>query len=221
MRFVVEPLLNAEDAEQLLAKLQAAEAEWEEGALTAGAYAKASKTNWQLDRDTPLFDELEAMVRSSVCNHPLIKAAALPLSVHSILFSRALAGEGYGRHVDNPFMAGGRTDLSFTLFLSDPASYEGGELVVERPDGEDSYKLPAGHALLYPSSSLHRVEPVQSGRRYVAVGWMQSVVRDHEQRELLFELETACRSLAQRVGRCQELELLYRCHANLLRRWGQ
>jgi len=92
---------------------------------------------------------------------------------------------------------------------------------MERPDGEDRYKLPAGHALVYPSSSLHRVEPVSAGMRYVAAGWMQSVVRDHGQRELLFELETACRSLAQRLGRCDELDLLYRCQANLLRRWGQ
>lgn len=221
MRFHVESLLGREALAELLERLRAVDAEWEEGALTAGAYAKASKTNWQLDRDTPLFEQLEAVVRQAVCSHPLIQSAALPLRVHSILFSRAGIGEGYGRHVDNPFMAGGRTDLSFTLFLSDPTTYEGGELVVERPDGEDRYKLPAGDALLYPSSSLHRVEPVVSGRRYVAVGWMQSVVRNHEQRELLFELETACRSLAQRIGRCDELDLLYRCHANLLRQWGQ
>ena len=221
MRFLVQPLLAEDDAAQVLAHLQAAEHEWEQGALTAGAYAKAAKTNWQLDRDTALFEQLEAVVRTAVLGHPLIRSAALPLLVHSILFSRAGIGEGYGRHVDNPFMGGGRTDLSFTLFLSDPAGYEGGELIVERPDGEDRYKLPAGHALVYPSSSLHRVEPVSAGMRYVAAGWMQSVVRDHGQRELLFELETACRSLAQRLGRCDELDLLYRCQANLLRRWGQ
>lgn len=221
MRFHIESLLGREVLAELLERLQATDAEWEEGALTAGTYAKASKTNWQLDRDTLLFDQLEAVVRQAVCSHPLVQSAALPLRVHSILFSRAGIGEGYGRHVDNPFMAGGRTDLSFTLFLSDPTTYEGGELVVERPDGEDRYRLPAGDALLYPSSSLHRVEPVVSGRRYAAVGWMQSVVRNHEQRELLFELETACRSLSQRIGRCDELDFLYRCHANLLRQWGQ
>jgi len=150
----------------------------------------------------------------------LFKAVALPMAIHSLLFSRCGPGQGYGRHVDNAFMPGGRADLSFTLFLSDPGSYSGGELVLELPYGDHAVRLPAGHAVLYPSSYLHRVEPVRSGVRYVAVGWVQSAVRSPEQRELIFELDTACRTLAAKYGRSDELDLLYRCQTNLLRLWG-
>ena len=220
MQFLVEPLLADADLEQLSHTLTGTEAEWEPGHLTAGRYAKASKNNWQLVREGAVFEQLSQLLIAGVHQHPLVKAAALPLQVHSVLFSRTGENEGYGRHVDNAYMPGGRSDLSFTLFLSDPTSYDGGELVIERPNGEEAIKLPAGHAIFYPSSSLHRVEPVRRGVRYAAVGWLQSVVRSHEQRELLFELQTACQALAQRLGRCDELDLLYRCHSNLLRQWG-
>lgn len=220
MRFLIEPLLVEPQLSAIKDALQSEGALWEPGSLTAGSVARQTKTNWQLQRDSPLFNDLQQQLVEAMLDHPLLLAAALPLRIHSVLFSRSEAGEGYGRHVDNAFMAGGRTDLSFTLFLSDPADYEGGELTIEYPDRAEAFKLPAGHAIVYPSTALHQVEPVLSGRRLVAVGWIQSVIRDAQQRELLFELEAACKSMAGRLGRCEELDLLYKCHANLLRLWG-
>jgi PKHD-type hydroxylase len=220
MRFLLEPLFDPDETAELRNALLSEQAIWEDGSLSAGIYTKASKNNWQLDRETPLFEQLQANVVEAMLAHPLVRSAALPLSLHSVLFSRTEAGQGYGQHVDNPYMAGGRTDLSFTVFLSEPDQYAGGELTIHHPGHSESFKLPAGHVIVYPSSMLHQVEPVQSGQRLVAVGWLQSVVRDAQQRELLFELETACRALASRVGRCDELDLLYKCHANLLRQWG-
>jgi PKHD-type hydroxylase len=123
--------------------------------------------------------------------------------------------------VDNAYMPGGRSDLSFTVFLSDPESYGGGALVLESLAGEERWRLKAGEVLLYPSTLLHRVEPVEQGERLVAVGWIESRVRSAEQRELLFELDTARRSLFAREGKGEEFDLLCRCHANLLRMWGE
>jgi PKHD-type hydroxylase len=135
--------------------------------------------------------------------------------------SRSGPGDGYGRHVDNAFMDGGRSDLSFTVFLSAPDHYEGGALVLEQPHGEEAFRLPAGHALIYPSTLLHRVEPVSDGERLVAVGWIQSRVRSAERRELLFELDTARRTLFAGGGKGEVFDLLCRSYSNLLRMWGE
>jgi PKHD-type hydroxylase len=128
VRFLIEPLLQPAAVAELKGSLSSGQACWEPGALTAGRQARASKNNWQLDRATPLFEQLQLQVVEAMLEHPLLRSAALPLRLHSVLFSRSQAGEGYGRHVDNAFMGGGRTDLSFTLFLSEPHEYEGGEL---------------------------------------------------------------------------------------------
>ncbi|MFM7675771.1 MAG: Fe2+-dependent dioxygenase [Synechococcus sp.] len=221
MRFLLEPLLPPEQVQALVEPLQAAETPWRPGAETAGWHARTVKRNHQLDRASELHQELEARVREALLAHPLVRSAALPARVHGLLFSRSTTGEGYGRHVDNAFMAGGRSDLSFTLALSDPATYTGGELVLESPDGEEAVRLPAGHAIVYPSTLLHRVEPVGSGVRLAAVGWIQSRVRSSEQRELLFELDAARRTLFQQQGKGEVFDLLCRCYTNLLRQWGE
>lgn len=221
MHFQLEDLLSADDLQQLqtgLANLE--DSAWLPGAQTAGRYAKELKNNWQLDKQHPGFADLADRVLSALDCHSLFRSAAIPLKIHSLLFSRCAVGEGYGRHVDNPFMPGGRTDLSFTLFLSDLDSYCGGGLTLELPHGEETVRLSAGSAIVYPSGYLHRVEPVSAGTRYVAVGWVQSAVRSSEQREMLFELETACKALAASHGRSDALDLLYRCHGNLLRMWA-
>lgn len=221
MHVQLDGVLEAEPLRQLQQQLAALpEASWFPGAETAGAYAAAVKSNRQLDLQTPGAAALVEQVHAALQAHPLFRPVAMPVRLHSLLFSRSGVGQGYGRHVDNPFMPGGRTDLSFTLALSEPDSYGGGELVLELPHGEEVIKLPAGAAILYPSSYLHRVEPVTAGERLVAVGWVQSAVRAIEQRELLFELETACRAIAAAHGRSDALDLLYRCQANLLRMWG-
>jgi PKHD-type hydroxylase len=148
-----------------------------------------------------------------------LQAAAFPRRIHGLLFSRSGVGQGYGRHIDNAWMRGGRSDLSFTVFLSDPDAYAGGALVLESPGGDDAFRLPAGHALVYPSSLLHRVEPVTAGERLVAVGWIESRIRHTDQRELLFELDTARRALFERHGKDEVFDLISRSYSNLLRRW--
>lgn len=220
MRLRLTPLLTPDQAAVLRQRLLAPDTPWLDGAATAGWHARLVKHNRQLDQSTALHRELAAQLSRALLDHPLVQAAALPERIHSLRFSRSGPGEGYGRHVDNAFMAGGRADLSFTLFLSEPQELEGGELVLESPEGEEALTLPAGHALLYPSTALHRVEPVRRGERLVAIGWIQSRVRSAERRELLFELDTARRLLFDREGKSDSFDLLCRCHANLLRMWG-
>ena len=221
MRFRLEPLLSPDRLAELLRALQAADAPWRPGEETAGWHARTVKNNHQLDRCSALHTALAGPIVEALLQHPLFASAALPVRVHNLRFSRASTGEGYGRHVDNAFMAEGRSDLSFTVFLSDPSSYEGGELVLEHPDHEEPIRLPAGHAFVYPSTLLHRVEPVRAGSRLVAVGWVQSRIRRSEERELLFELDTARRSLFAREGKSEVFDLLCRSYANLLRLWGE
>jgi PKHD-type hydroxylase len=220
MHLVLESLLDAGPLGELRQALLSPEAPWRDGAATAGWHARGVKRNRQLDQTSPLHQRLGKGLERALLEQPLLVAAALPRLVHGLRFSRMGPGDGYGRHVDNAFMAGGRSDLSFTVFLSAPESYSGGALVLEGPVAEQSWRLGAGQALVYPSTLLHRVETVESGERLVAVGWIESRVRSAEQRELLFELDTARRSLFARQGKGEEFDLLCRCHANLLRMWG-
>lgn len=221
MRFKLEPLLEAQQVVDLRMELLAEADAWRPGVETAGWHARTVKNNRQLDRSSPLQGQLAPRVVEPLLRHPLLQLAALPVRVHGLLFSRSGPGEGYGRHVDNAFMAQGRSDLSFTLFLSDPSEYEGGALVLESPSAEEALRLPAGHALVYPSTLLHRVEPVTQGERLVAVGWIQSRVREADQRELLFELDTARRALFRQEGKSDVFDLISRSYTNLLRRWGE
>lgn len=222
MQLFLEPLFPPEEAERLLQRLLAAPPEaWLPGAETAGWHARTVKRNRQLDRQTPLHELLEGEVREALEVHPLVRAAAFPRRIHGLLFSRAGVGEGYGRHVDNAWMAGGRADLSFTLALGGPDTYGGGDLVLETPGGEERIRLPAGHGVVYPSTCLHEVEPVTRGERVVAVGWIESRIRHGEQRELLFELDTARRALFAREGKGEVFDLVSRSYSNLLRWWDQ
>jgi len=222
MRFLLQPLLVPSQVETLRQALLAAPAAaWHDGAATAGWHARTVKNNRQLDPASSLQQRLATEIESALLAHPLLQAAALPLRLHTLRFSRCGPGEGYGRHVDNAFLAGGRADLSVTVFLSDPASYGGGDLVLEHPWGDETVRLAAGEALVYPSTLLHRVEPVLAGERLVAVGWFQSRVREADRRELLFELDTARRRLFQQEGKSEVFDLLSRCYANLLRLWGE
>jgi PKHD-type hydroxylase len=221
MHFLLEPLLNAPQVAALRQALMADDAAWSSGVETAGWHARTVTNNRQLDRQSPLQQRLAAEIETALAGHPLVQSAALPLLIHTILFSRCGPGEGYGRHVDNAFMANGRADLSFTVFLSDPATYSGGSLLLEGLDGEREVRLEAGHALIYPSTLLHRVAPVTGGERLVAVGWIQSRVRDAERREILFDLDTARRQVFQREGKTAVFDLISRSYSNLLRRWGE
>lgn len=221
MTFQLDHLLSSDALRVWTDRLQAAGDLWRPGAETAGWHARAVKHNHQLDRTSPLHQQLAAELEERLGAHPLLQAAAFPRRIHGLLFSRCGPGEGYGRHVDNAWMAAGRSDLSFTLFLSDPDRYQGGELVLELDSGDCSIKLPAGTAFIYPSTLLHRVEPVQQGERLVAVGWIESRIRHAEQRQLLFDLDTARRALFQRSGKDEIFDLISRSYSNLLRHWDR
>lgn len=188
------------------------------GAHSAGAQASAQKHNEQLPPQDALSRALRAKIEQSLRSHPVAAAAALPARFAPTLFSRYRPGMAYGTHIDEPVMHGIRTDLSFTLFLSAPDSYEGGALVLESAGGEQSFKLPAGGAVLYPSGARHRVETVSEGERLAAVGWFQSEIRDPAARELLLELSTALAELPEgsEVTRLR----LAGVRAALRRRWA-
>ncbi|MFN9646240.1 MAG: Fe2+-dependent dioxygenase [Cyanobacteriota bacterium] len=220
MSFLLEPLFSPDDAERVLQRLLGAPAQaWRPGAETAGWHARTVKHNRQLDRTTALHGELARQVVAALEAHPLVGAAAFPRRVHGLLFSRMGPGEGYGRHVDNAWMTGGRADLSFTLALSPPDASTGGDLLLETPGGEERIRLPAGHAIVYPSTYLHAVETVSRGERVVAVGWIESRIRHAEQRELLFELDTARRALFAQERKGEVFDLISRSYSNLLRWW--
>ena len=222
MIFTIPDVLTPEERTTIVAAL--AEAEFIDGQLTAGWHAKLVKQNQQLSQKAPLRSQLTQQINDALARHPLFQVAARPRCIHSILFSRYQEGMSYGRHTDNALMGGDlylRSDISFTVFLNSPDDYQGGELVIEGADDERAYRLPAGTALLYPATTLHRVDPVIAGERLVAVGWVQSLVREASQRELLFDLETVRRSLFQQQGKTSEFDLLSKSIANLLRQWAE
>ena len=150
---------------------------------------------------------------------------ALGLGVHPLLISRYEVGMAYGTHTDDALMRGQhqvmRSDVSFTVFLNPPEEYEGGELVIDSTQGEQDYKLPAGSMIVYPSSTLHRVETVTAGHRLAAVSWAQSLIREPSDREILFDLDTVRQSIFETAGKTREFDLLSKTHANLLRKWRE
>jgi PKHD-type hydroxylase len=222
MILAIDNVLNSEEIQFVVKSLS--QAEFVDGKTTAGWHAKLVKNNTQLDKKGKLAIELEELVKNALECNILLKAAVQPKIIHSILFSRYEMGMSYGSHTDNAFMGKQnfwRSDVSFTLFLSSPKTYAGGELVMETMGGDRTCKLEAGSAIVYPSSMFHRVEPVTEGVRLVAVGWIQSLVRDPSQREILFDLDTVRRSIFAKEGKTLEFDLLSKTHSNLLRQWGE
>ncbi len=198
---------------------------WRDGAETAGASARKVKRNEQADLTVGQGPRLKRILQEAVENHPVLRAAAQPRRFSPLLLSRTGPGGGYGRHVDNPFMGRGearlRSDLSYTLFLSDPATYEGGELAVDAAGGEHLIKPAAGDLVLYQSTTLHEVRTVTSGQRLACVGWIESTVRDTAAREILFDLENLRATLARSLpAQSPELLTLSKTFSNLLRLWG-
>jgi PKHD-type hydroxylase len=202
-------------------------APWIDGLATAGHQGARVKRNRQLAEGSPLALELGDMILGALERHPLFISAALPARVYPPMFNRYEGGEAFGNHVDNALrlIPGSaerlRTDLSATLFLSDPADYDGGELLIEDTYGAHAVKLPAGDLVLYPSSSLHRVEPVTRGTRLACFFWVQSMVRDEGQRNLLLDLDTSIQRLAHTDADEAARLQLTGCYHNLLRMWAQ
>jgi len=225
MMLALPGLLDASQVRTCRAALE--QAQWTDGRSTAGHLAMAAKDNEQLPLDHPLADELGRQIVTALTADPLFISAALPLRILPPRFNRYRGGGQYGNHIDNAiFQAPGspqrvRSDISTTVFLSDPAEYEGGELVIHDTFGERQVKLPAGHAVLYPGTSLHRVAPVTRGTRYAAFCWTQSLVRSDTQRALLFEQDVAIQRLTRAGASAQILSQLTGVYHNLLRMWSE
>lgn len=202
-------------------------AEWVDGRATVGPQGAQVKQNRQLPEMSPVGRELAEIVLKALDRHPQYFSAALPLRTVPPLFNRYAGGDHYGLHVDGAVrsLPGSslrlRTDVSCTLFLCDPQAYEGGELVVVDTYGTHEVKLPAGDLIVYPSSSLHRVEPVTRGERVCAFFWVQSLVRDSARRGMLYELDRQIQSLRARLGDCEEVLGLTGHYHNLLRMWSE
>ncbi len=200
-------------------------ASFRDGRESAGWHARTVKRNEQADRDDPLVAELRDEVDAAIRASPLFQMAARPRRIMPARFSRYSESMEYGSHVDDAIMSGPngplRTDVSFTLFLSQPDEYDGGELVTDTSAGEETYKLPAGSMIVYPSSTLHRVAPVTRGTRVAAIGWVQSEVRDPARREILFDLDTSRRQLFDRHGKTAEFDAITKSLSNLLRMWAE
>jgi PKHD-type hydroxylase len=202
-------------------------AEWVDGRITAGPQSARAKDNLQLREDHPTARALGSVILEALQRHPLFIAAALPLRVFPPLFNRYAGGGSFGSHVDNAIrqVPGSghriRTDLSATLFLSNPDEYEGGELCVEDTYGVHRVKLPAGDLVLYPATSLHHVTPVTRGARVASFFWIQSLVRDDAQRTLLFDLDTAIQRVSHDVPDHPSAVQLTGVYHNLLRQWAQ
>ncbi|MGO4573458.1 Fe2+-dependent dioxygenase [Microvirga sp. 2TAF3] len=218
MLITIADVLPRSELEEIRAMLGAMR--FEDGRATAGWSARLVKENEQA-REGAALDLLRERVTKAIRENEVFSLATRPKALTPLIFSRYTEGSHYGPHVDNPLMNGIRTDVSFTLFLAEPDTYDGGELVIELPAGEDEVKLPAGHLVAYDSTTLHRVAPVTRGERLVAVGWAQSYVRSSAQRELLFDLETARGSLFAQSGKSPEFDLIAKSSANLFRMWAE
>jgi len=221
MILCIAEVLNADELVEV--RRQLAAGSFVDGRQTAGWHAGLVKNNQQLESG-PVGRAAGAIVQKALLRHEVFRAGVLPHSLRPPLFSRSDIGQGYGPHVDDALMGDaprGRSDVSVTVFLSAPESYEGGELVMDTPGGELSYKLAAGSAVTYPSTSLHRVTPVTAGRREAAVTWVQSLVRAAEQREILFDLDRARRAIFEAQGKTPAFDAVTKSYANLLRLWAE
>jgi len=216
MQIVIANVLSNDEI--ALVRETLARATFEDGRETAGFAARTVKNNRQAANDRKI-ETVRSLVEERILGNDLFTIAVRPKALTSVMFSRYEPGMHYGSHVDDALMQGMRTDVSFTLFLCDPESYEGGELVIESASGEDAVKLAAGSLVAYPSTALHHVAAVTRGERLAAVGWARSFVRNPAQREMLFDLDTARRQMFARDGKSAEYDLVSKSLANLLRMW--
>jgi len=225
MMIAIPDVLDAAQLARVRALMEAGP--WADGNITSGPQAALAKRNEQLPETSPQAQEASAIVLDALGGSPLFFAAALPLKIYPPLFNRYAGGQNFGTHIDNAIriQPGSqfrvRSDLSATLFLSDPESYDGGELTVEHHLGVQSVKLPAGHMVVYPASSLHHVEPVTRGARVASFFWIQSMVREDSARQTLFDLDSTIQTLvAERGHEDRAVIRLTGIYHNLLRRWA-
>jgi PKHD-type hydroxylase len=219
-------VLRADDVAEFRGIMAAAE--WEDGRSTAGSQSAIVKKNMQLPTDGALSRKLGERVISALMANPTFIAAAVPLHIFPPLFNRYESGQFFGEHVDNAIRGDKltglrlRTDLSVTLFLSEPDEYEGGELIIEDYYGGQEIKLPAGHMVLYPSTSLHTVTPITKGARISCFFWIQSMIKDAHVRSMIFDLDHTIQDLAGQLGRdADEVRRLTNIYHNLIRYWAE
>jgi PKHD-type hydroxylase len=217
MQIVIGNVLSAEEVEIAVATL--AHAQFVDGRATAGFAARTVKNNRQAEGSDRSLETIRKLIAERILGNEVFRLAVRPKALSPLLFSRYEKGMHYGSHVDDALMGGMRSDVAFTLFLSNPKGYGGGELTIESTSGADAFKLDAGSLIAYPATSLHHVADVTRGARLAAVGWARSFVRDQARRELLFDLDTARRQMFARDGKSAEYDLVSKSLANLLRMW--
>ena len=220
MNYLTRQLLNPEEINLLSINLNQSDLPWEDGKKTAGNHAAKVKNNLQLDRGSSISKKYSSLIEKKILNDVLIKSFALPKKIHGTMFTKSMQGMKYGRHIDNAFMSTGRADLSFTIFLNRKDKYQGGGLLIESLNSENTFKLNPGEIIIYPSTYLHSVQEVIRGERMVLVGWIESYVKSIEEREYLFDLDAGARSLLMKHGRSDELDLIFKSYSNLLRSLG-
>ena len=223
----IPEVVTQDEVAQLAAVL--AGAAFADGAVSAGWHAREVKKNQQLAHGMPGYEAAGKLVHGALERNTLFQMAARPRFLMPVMFNRYAPGMSYGAHIDDPIMGTSgqypgrlRADVAYTLFLADPASYQGGELVIE-PGGaaEQRFKLAPGALVLYPATTLHRVNPVTEGVRLAAVGWVQSELRDPAKRAILFDLDLVRRTVFQAEGKSRQFDLLSKAHANLLQMWAE
>jgi PKHD-type hydroxylase len=223
MLLAIPDVLNSEQLKTLRSLL--INADYVDGRLSAGKTARKVKKNHELAADSKLHGQLNNIVMNALFNHPLYQAAVLPHRLATPFYARYEPGETYGQHVDDPVMGPMqgryRTDVSTTIFINEPADYDGGEIVIQSQLGEQKIKLAAGSAITYPSGSLHHVAEVTKGTRLVAVTWAQSLVRDAEKRELLFNLHKTREALQKKYPDDNEVVKIDHTYINLMRMWTE
>jgi PKHD-type hydroxylase len=225
MLLTIPDVLNSAQVAQARQILDSAE--WVDGRVTAGHQSARAKDNAQLPEGSPAARQLGEMILAALGQSPLFISAALPLHVFPPLFNRYQGGQSFGTHVDNALrqIPGTghriRTDISATLFFAQPEEYDGGELIVEDTYGIHSVKLPAGHMVIYPASSLHHVKPVTRGARIASFFWIQSMIREDSERTLLFDLDTAIQQVNRASSDPSTSVRLTGVYHNLLRRWAE
>ena len=220
MNYLLHQLLNTEEINLIKKELEKCTQDWEDGKKTAGSHASMVKNNLQLNRNSEASKKNSQLINQKIISNQLIKSFSLPKRIHGIMFTKSSENMHYGRHIDNPYMSSGRSDLSFTLSLTNKEFYKGGELIIETMNSEEKFKLNAGEIIIYPSSYLHSVNEVTDGERLVCVGWIESYVKSIEEREYLFDLDAGAKGLLAKYGRSDEVDLIFKSYANLLRILG-
>jgi PKHD-type hydroxylase len=227
MLIAIEKLLSADQVAELRGALLAADDAWVDGRVSAGFQGAPVKFNRQINEASDLARRCQGVIFAALERHPLFISAALPNTVYPPMFNRYSEGMSFGAHVDGGVRIDPRTgrklrtDISATLFLSDPDDYDGGELEVADTYGSHSVKLPAGDLVLYPASSLHQVTPITRGERLASFFWIESLIRDDGQRTLLYEMDVAVQRLNRTDADEEARRTLVGCYHNLLRRWAQ